>query len=154
MKAVLEEERRLLVISQSEAERLSGPAARRLPGGRPHHAGLSLHGRYDSEETSGRDAGGDCRSGAKYGLRCANVFHAGDGNLHLLIAYDANQPGELRACHRLRRRDSRTVGQAGGTVTGEHRVGVEKIDVMAAQFTPAEIVAFHRLKAAFDGRAA
>ena len=88
----------------------------------------------------------------KYGLRCANVFHAGDGNLHPLIMYDANQPGELERATAFGGEILELSVRLGGTVTGEHGVGVEKIDVMAAQFTPAEISAFHRLKAAFDGK--
>ena len=85
-----------------------------------------------------------------YRLRVANVFHAGDGNLHPLILYDANQPGELERAEELGRRILGLCVQAGGTVTGEHGVGVEKLDPMCEQFTPAELAQFHRLKAAFD----
>lgn len=87
---------------------------------------------------------------AKCGLRCANVFHAGDGNLHPLIMYDANQPGELDRAAAFGAEILELSVRFGGTITGEHGVGIEKIMLMAEQFTEAEIAAFHRLKAAFD----
>ncbi|MCP5248090.1 MAG: FAD-binding protein [Candidatus Accumulibacter sp.] len=90
------------------------------------------------------------RLSEKYALRCANVFHAGDGNLHPLIMYDANQPGELERAAAFGAEILELSVSFGGTITGEHGVGLEKIDVMAEQFTLAEIDAFHRLKAAFD----
>ncbi|MEF8728202.1 MAG: FAD-linked oxidase C-terminal domain-containing protein [Accumulibacter sp.] len=86
----------------------------------------------------------------KYGLRCANVFHAGDGNLHPLIMYDANQPGELDRAAAFGAEILELSVRFGGTITGEHGVGVEKIMLMAEQFSLTEIDAFHRLKAAFD----
>ena len=86
----------------------------------------------------------------KYGLRCANVFHAGDGNLHPLIMYDANQAGEFDRAAAFGAEILQLSVRFGGTITGEHGVGLEKIDVMAEQFTQAEIAAFHRIKAAFD----
>jgi glycolate oxidase len=88
----------------------------------------------------------------KYGLRCANVFHAGDGNLHPLIMYDANQPGEVERATAFGTEILELSVAFGGTITGEHGVGVEKVNVMAVQFSLAEISAFHRLKAAFDER--
>ncbi len=87
---------------------------------------------------------------AKYALRCANVFHAGDGNLHPLIMYDANQPGELERAAAFGAEILELSVRFGGTITGEHGVGVEKIMLMAEQFSLAEIDAFHRLKKAFD----
>src|SRR5512134_1124638 len=89
---------------------------------------------------------------AKYGLRCANVFHAGDGNLHPLILYDANQPGELARTEAFGAEILELCLEVGGTITGEHGVGVEKIDSMCVQFKPAELEAFHRIKRAFDER--
>ena len=86
----------------------------------------------------------------KYALRCANVFHAGDGNLHPLIMYDANQPGELERATAFGAEILELSVRFGGTITGEHGVGLEKIMLMAEQFTLAEIDAFHRVKAAFD----
>ncbi|HPT51375.1 MAG TPA: FAD-linked oxidase C-terminal domain-containing protein [Accumulibacter sp.] len=86
----------------------------------------------------------------KYALRCANVFHAGDGNLHPLIMYDANQAGELERAVAFGAEILELSVRFGGTITGEHGVGLEKIDLMAEQFASGEIAAFHRLKAAFD----
>ncbi len=86
----------------------------------------------------------------KFGLRCANVFHAGDGNLHPLIMYDANQPGELDRAAAFGAEILELSVRFGGTITGEHGVGVEKIMLMAEQFSLPEIDAFHRLKTAFD----
>jgi glycolate oxidase len=87
---------------------------------------------------------------ARYGLRCANVFHAGDGNLHPLILYDANVPGELETTERFASDILDLCIEVGGTITGEHGVGIEKINQMCTQFRPAELVQFHAIKAAFD----
>jgi glycolate oxidase len=86
----------------------------------------------------------------QHGLRIANVFHAGDGNLHPLILYDANAPGELETAERVGAEILSLCVRAGGTVTGEHGVGMEKIDSMCEQFDDAELEQFHALKAAFD----
>ena len=87
---------------------------------------------------------------ARYGLRCANVFHAGDGNLHPLILYDANIPGELETTEQFATDILEMCIEVGGTITGEHGVGVEKINQMCSQFQPAELAQFHAVKAAFD----
>ncbi len=87
---------------------------------------------------------------AQYGLRCANVFHAGDGNLHPLILYDANVPGELEKTERFAGDILELCIRVGGTITGEHGVGVEKINQMCLQFGRAELAQFHAVKAAFD----
>jgi glycolate oxidase len=86
----------------------------------------------------------------KYGLRCMNVFHAGDGNLHPLILFDANKPGEWERADRFGAEILETCVEYGGTITGEHGVGVEKINSMCVQFSPAEREAFFALKRAFD----
>jgi glycolate oxidase len=86
----------------------------------------------------------------RYGLRCINVFHAGDGNLHPLILYDANVPGELHRTEAFGAEILELSVKLGGTITGEHGVGIEKIDGMCAQFATDELVAFHDVKAAFD----
>ena len=86
----------------------------------------------------------------RYGLLVANVFHAGDGNLHPLILYDANRAGELEQAEKLGAEILSMCITAGGTVTGEHGVGMEKIDSMCEQFNKAELEQFHALKAAFD----
>ncbi|MHB1566523.1 MAG: FAD-linked oxidase C-terminal domain-containing protein [Acidiferrobacter sp.] len=85
-----------------------------------------------------------------YELPVANVFHAGDGNLHPLILYDARRVGELARVERLGQAILAVCLDHGGTISGEHGVGVEKLDGMCAQFGRAELVAFHALKAAFD----
>ena len=79
-----------------------------------------------------------------------NVFHAGDGNLHPLILYDANQPGELTQAEELGGRILELCVTAGGTITGEHGVGIEKINQMCLQFSAAELTQFHAVKQAFD----
>jgi len=85
-----------------------------------------------------------------YGLRVANVFHAGDGNLHPLILYDANKPGEMARAEAFGAKILELSVEVGGTITGEHGVGVEKIDQMCVQFQPKELTLFHALKAAWD----
>ena len=82
------------------APEVLGRAQGRVPGGRPHLAGLLLHGRHDPAQGVAARAGGDARAVEKVGLEVANVFHAGDGNLHPLILYDANEPGQLEAAER------------------------------------------------------
>ncbi len=85
-----------------------------------------------------------------YGLAVANVFHAGDGNLHPLILYDANKPGELEQAEAFGAEILRICVAAGGTITGEHGVGVEKLDGMCHQFNAAELSQFDRVKHALD----
>lgn len=86
----------------------------------------------------------------EYGLRVANVFHAGDGNLHPLILYDANIPGELERAETFGGKILELCVEVGGSITGEHGVGMEKLDQMCVQFPPAELAQFHAVKAAFD----
>ncbi len=87
---------------------------------------------------------------AEYGLAVANVFHAGDGNLHPLILFDANTPGELHKAETFGGKILELCVEVGGTITGEHGVGLEKIRQMCVQFTTPELVRFHEVKAAFD----
>ena len=86
----------------------------------------------------------------RYHLRCANVFHAGDGNLHPLIMFDANRADELERATEFGARILELSVEVGGTITGEHGVGLEKVRQMCVQFTEPELAAFHALKAAFD----
>ena len=88
----------------------------------------------------------------KYGLRCPNVFHAGDGNLHPLILFDANSPDELRRTEQFAAEVLEKCVAVGGTITGEHGVGVEKINQMCTQFGVQELELFHAVKRAFDPR--
>ena len=85
-----------------------------------------------------------------YGLPVANVFHAGDGNLHPLILYDANKPGELERTEEFGARILELCIAVGGTITGEHGVGMEKINQMCVQFNGDELQQFHAIKQAFD----
>ena len=86
----------------------------------------------------------------KYGLRCCNVFHAGDGNLHPLILFDANDPDQLHRCELFGADILETSVMLGGTVTGEHGVGIEKLSSMCVQFSPAEREQMFAVKRAFD----
>src|SRR5450631_1117353 len=86
----------------------------------------------------------------KYGLRCCNVFHAGDGNLHPLILFDANDPDQLHRCELFGADILETSVAMGGTVTGEHGVGIEKLSAMCVQFSPQEREQMLALKRAFD----
>lgn len=86
----------------------------------------------------------------KYGLRCINVFHAGDGNLHPLILFDANIPGELHRAEDFGADILELSVALGGTITGEHGVGIEKINQMCSQFGQGERTLFFRVKEAFD----
>ncbi|HEY8118769.1 MAG TPA: FAD-linked oxidase C-terminal domain-containing protein [Methylophilaceae bacterium] len=86
----------------------------------------------------------------EYGLSVANVFHAGDGNLHPLILFDANEQGQMQRAEALGQRILELCVEVGGTITGEHGVGMEKLNGMCTQFRPAELSQFHALKAAFD----
>ena len=88
----------------------------------------------------------------EFGLQVVNVFHAGDGNLHPLILYDADNSGELEQAEALGGRILELCVSVGGTITGEHGVGIEKIDQMCVQFKSVELNQFHALKAAFDPR--
>jgi glycolate oxidase len=86
----------------------------------------------------------------EYGLPVANVFHAGDGNLHPLILFDANKDGELARTEEFGQRILQLCVEVGGSITGEHGVGMEKINQMCIQFKAAELSQFHAVKAAFD----
>lgn len=87
---------------------------------------------------------------ARYGLRVANVFHAGDGNLHPLILYDANEPGQLAAAEAFGAEILKLCVEVGGVLTGEHGVGVEKRDLMPAMFSEVDLAHQERVKCAFD----
>ncbi len=89
---------------------------------------------------------------AEHGLLVANVFHAGDGNLHPLILFDANKPGELERTEAFGVKILELCLAVGGTITGEHGVGIEKIGQMCSQFAAPELAQFHAIKHAFDAR--
>ena len=87
---------------------------------------------------------------ANYRLRVANVFHAGDGNLHPLILYDANEPGELERAEEFGAEILKLCVEVGGVLTGEHGVGVEKRDLMEVMFSDDDLKQQQRVKCAFD----
>jgi glycolate oxidase len=89
---------------------------------------------------------------AEFGLRVANVFHAGDGNMHPLILFDANRPGDLEKCEAFGAEILKLCVDVGGCLTGEHGVGVEKRDLMSVQYDPADLEAQMRVKDVFDPR--
>jgi glycolate oxidase len=86
----------------------------------------------------------------QYGLEVANVFHAGDGNMHPLILFDANKPGDLETCEAFGADILRLCVEVGGCLTGEHGVGIEKRDLMADQYAPADLEAQMAVKDVFD----
>jgi len=88
----------------------------------------------------------------KYGLRCANVFHAGDGNLHPMILYDSNKPDELDRAEQFGAEILKLCVEVGGVLTGEHGVGVEKRDLMPVMFSDIDLAAQERVKCAFDAK--
>jgi glycolate oxidase len=88
--------------------------------------------------------------GRRYGLGVANVFHAGDGNLHPLILYDADKPGELERAEEFGAEILKLCVAVGGVLTGEHGVGVEKRDLMGEMFDPTDLACQQRVKCAFD----
>ena len=87
---------------------------------------------------------------SKYGLGCANVFHAGDGNLHPLIMFDANVPGELEKAEQFGAEILELSVSLGGSITGEHGIGAEKINQMCIQYSSDELESFRAIKRAFD----
>jgi glycolate oxidase len=93
------------------------------------------------------------RMASEVGLRVANVFHAGDGNLHPLVLYDARHPGEEERASALGGRILRLCIESGGSITGEHGVGAEKAAFMAEQFTADDLETMGRVRCAFDGHA-
>jgi glycolate oxidase len=141
-----------IAVSQSEAERLkfwsgrknSFPAVGRIS---PDY--------YCMDGTIPRKRLGDvliriAQMETKFGLRCANVFHAGDGNLHPLIMFDANSANEFHRAELFGATILELCVEVGGTITGEHGVGIEKINSMCVQFSPEERDAFFAVKRAFD----
>src|SRR5471032_795642 len=141
-----------IAVSQSEAERLKFWSGRKnaFPA-----AGRISPDYYCMDGTIPRKLLGQVLEGiaqmeARYGLRCANVFHAGDGNLHPLILFNANIPDEFERAEAFGAEILALCVEVGGTITGEHGVGIEKINSMCAQFAPAELEAFFSVKRAFD----
>ena len=138
--------------SSSEAERLAFWAGRKaaFPAvGRLSPDYYCMDGTIPRRELP-RVLGAIGRMSERYGLRVANVFHAGDGNLHPLILYDANRPGELERAEAFGAEILELCVDVGGVLTGEHGVGLEKRDLMPYQFGAADLSVQRRLKEAFD----
>jgi len=153
MRAVLEKTGATDIrVSQSEAERLrywSGRKAAFPAAGRISPDYYCMDGTIPRKRVAEMlMAIGEMEK--KYGLRCANVFHAGDGNLHPLILYDANVPGELQRTEDFGAEILALSVALGGTITGEHGVGFEKVGSMCVQFDSAALTAFHAVKSSFD----
>ncbi|SET54819.1 glycolate oxidase [Nitrosomonas marina] len=141
-----------ITTSQNEAERLRLWAGRKAAfpaAGRVSPDYYCMDGTIPRKHLANVLKGIDTLS-REYGLRCMNVFHAGDGNLHPLILYDANTPGELEKTEEFGGKILEMCIHAGGTITGEHGVGMEKINQMCTQFAPDELSLFHGVKTAFD----
>lgn len=139
-------------VSQSEQERLAFWAGRKaaFPAvGRISPDYYCMDGTIPRKELP-RVLHGMRELSDKYGLRVANVFHAGDGNLHPLILYDANRPGELERAEEFGADILRLCVKVGGVLTGEHGVGVEKRDLMGVMFNEADLDQQMRVKCAFD----
>ena len=141
-----------IAVSQSEAERMrfwSGrknafPAAGRIS---PDY--YCMDGTIPRKQLA-RVLKGIEEMETTFGLRCSNVFHAGDGNMHPLILFDANQPGEFDRAEAFGAAILALCVEVGGTITGEHGVGMEKINSMCVQFGRKELDAFFEVKRAFD----
>ena len=86
----------------------------------------------------------------EFGLDVGNVFHAGDGNMHPLILYNANKPGDLETCEAMGAEILKLCVEVGGCLTGEHGVGIEKRDLMTVQYAPADLEAQMAVKDVFD----
>ncbi|WP_323016538.1 FAD-linked oxidase C-terminal domain-containing protein [Castellaniella sp.] len=141
-----------LQISASEAERLKFWAGRKnaFPAaGRISPDYYCMDGTIPRRHL-GRVLGAIAQMETEYGLRCSNVFHAGDGNLHPLILFDANQPDEVERAEAFGAAILELCVEVGGTITGEHGVGLEKINQMCTQFSREELDAFSAFKRAFD----
>ena len=140
--------------SKDEKQRLLFWSGRKaaFPGGRPHLARLLLHRRHDSAQGARARAAADRSAGrSEFGLPCANVFHAGDGNLHPLILFDANKPGEVGEDDRVRRPHPRAVHR--GRRHGDRRARRRRRKAQrrcACSSRRTELERFHGVKAAFD----
>ena len=105
------------------------------------------------DQPIGRPESQIARMEERYALACLNVFHAGDGNLHPVIMFDSNEPGAWERADRFGAEILELCIEVGGTITGEHGVGIEKINSMCVQFSSAERAAFFAVKEAFDPNA-
>ena len=141
-----------LRVSGSEAERLllwSGRKSAFPAAGRMSPDYYCMDGTIPRKHV-GRALEAIEQMATRYELRCMNVFHAGDGNLHPVILFDANEPGSWQRADRFGAEILELCVSLGGTITGEHGVGLEKLNSMCVQFSPAERAGFIAVKEAFD----
>jgi len=141
-----------LRVSGSEAERLllwSGRKSAFPAAGRMSPDYYCMDGTIPRKHV-GRALEAIEQMATRYELRCMNVFHAGDGNLHPVILFDANEPGSWQRADRFGAEILELCVSLGGTITGEHGVGLEKLNSMCVQFSPAERAGFFAVKEAFD----
>jgi glycolate oxidase len=135
-------------VSKDEAQRLKFWSGRKnaFPASGPHQPRLHVHGLTIPRKRLADILLAIAGDGEEVRLRCCNVFHAGDGNLHPLILFDANDPDQLHRCELFGADILETSVALGGTVTGEHGVGVEKLSSMCVQFSPEERTQMEALK--------
>ena len=141
-----------LRVSGSEAERLllwSGRKSAFPAAGRMSPDYYCMDGTIPRKHV-GRALEAIEQMATRYELRCMNVFHAGDGNLHPVILFDANEPGSWQRADRFGAEILELCVSLGGTITGEHGVGIEKIDSMCSPFGSGELATFHAIKRVFD----
>ena len=135
-----------IAIGGGVAGDLEGPQGR-VRRGRADQPGLSVHGRRDPDHRACPTCcGGSARCRDEYGLKVANIFHAGDGNLHPLIMFDANDPDSFHKAEKFGADILKLCVEVGGCLTGEHGVGVEKRELMPVQFTAQELDQQRRIK--------
>ena len=138
------------ISTAKRSGRISGPVARRHFGGWPRLSRLLLHGRHDPASSTAACLKTHERNVSTLWIAGCERFHAGDGNLHPLILYDANNPGELEKAEEFGADILKLCVEVGGVLTGEHGVGVEKRDLMGTMFNEGDLKQQQRLKCAFD----
>ena len=138
--------------SQSEAESAAIWKGRKAAFGATGRISdyLCMDGIIPTGAAAARARRASARSVPRYGLGVANVFHAGDGNLHPLIMFDINKPGEMEKAERAGEDILKLCVEVGGCLTGEHGVGIEKRDLMRCQFTQADLQQQMRVRGVFD----
>ena len=138
-----------VAIGGRERGDLEGPQIRLRRDGA--HLRLHLHGRHHPDRAIAARAQAHRRDRrSRYGLGVANVFHAGDGNLHPLVLFDINKPGEMEKAEKAGEEILKLCVEVGGCLTGEHGVGIEKRDLMPYQFNPVDLAQQMRVRGVFD----
>ena len=149
LRAVRSDQPAGLAVGRGIGGDLEGPQGR-VRRGRPDQPGLFLHGRHHPHRRLPEVLRRIAEMSDACGLKVANIFHAGDGNLHPLIMFDANDPASFHAAETFGADILKLCVEVGGCLTGEHGVGVEKRDLMGVQFSAVELDQQRRIKSAFD----